>query len=372
MKNLVLILVLIGLSACNFNTNEATPTVDGIIEEPINPLPQVTDITPSPTASPTLTPTPTDQAIAQIITQVPTATPPPTATPQPTETPGPWEYVIKEGETLGYIIQQPPHNYPYDPAVIDAVVRLNDNIASADILPPVGSTILIPRPTVEPLETVFNNNSGNTQSSSTRTTRPRVGLPAGVQIGQHTIREGETVVAIVQQYGGLTLEIFSQLNPDISFLGCNFSEPSGGPNCSPLISQGQQVNVPLPTPTITLTPTPSGNETATPTPTFRAPNMVSPPAGAVVSGPITLYWDSVGILNPEEYYLVQVIDRTTNTTYPDITKNTFYRLPDSLIPADGEPHEMEWNVTVARANAEGAFAPVGNPGETHTFIWQSR
>ncbi len=55
------------LVACNFNPQDATPTAEGIIEEPINPIPdqpEATGITPSATPSPS----PTPQLSVQIAT----------------------------------------------------------------------------------------------------------------------------------------------------------------------------------------------------------------------------------------------------------------------------------------------------------------
>lgn len=364
---IVLLLVAIAISGCNFNTSESTPTVEGF-EQPINPLPEATTPSPTPSLTPSLTPT--LPAVAQVITQIPTPTFTPTETLPPSETPGPWEYTVKSGETLGYIVQLPPFNYPpYDPSVIEAVIRLN-NLASADDLT-AGMTLLIPRPTSTPVPEGLQL-TAVVAATQGIPMRDRVSLPTDVQIGTHQVREGESAVSIVSQYGGLTLEIFSQLNANISFVGCNFEEPSGGPNCNPLLIAGQFVNVPLPTPTITPSPTPSGSETPTTTPTFRAPNRIFPPDGSLVTGTITLYWDSVGILKSDEFYLIQVADLTTGGFFADITRNTMYELPDTLVPADNLLHEIQWSVSVASANSEGAFAPIGDTGTSSTFRWQSQ
>ena len=144
------------LAGCNFTAQDnATPTADGIVEEPINPLPQVSD---TPVPPPTQTQTPTETAEAtRTATRPPTDTPapdtptqtaipdPPTAPPVPTSTPGPWEYVVQPNETLIEIIQREPFNYrTLD--VIDQIVLINPNVFNADTLP-VGEAILIPRPT---------------------------------------------------------------------------------------------------------------------------------------------------------------------------------------------------------------------------------
>ena len=362
---------LILLAGCNFSTENATPTLEVTIEQPVNPLPEITEI---PASSATLAPsaqpanTGVVTAVVQIYTPQPSSTPFPTGTLLPTETPGHWEYTIQPGDSLGYIIQLPPFNYDnFD--VIREIVRINDNIPNADSLPPVGSVILIPRPTSTP--TPSGDQATSIFDETRRTDLRR--FPANTQFGCHTVESGWTLVGIAELYG-ITLEILSQLNPDIDFRGCNFENPGGGPNCNPIIYEGQCVNVPFPTPTPTLTATPSGHETATPTPTFQAPSLIFPPDGSIVPpGILTLRWVSAGILQPDEYYLVQVTD-TTAVSQPwlNVTRNTSIILPENLIPADSQTHNFEWNIVVARINEQGLYAPVGETSPTRAFQWQSR
>lgn len=367
---LFLLIIGIVLTGCNFQTQPNTPTAEGIFEEPINPQPEVDESTATATASVTPSPTlsPTPQEVVQVITLPPSPTNIPTATTIPTATLGPWEYVVQPNDTLGFIIQQAPFNYrSFD--VFNEIVRINDNMLSADDLPPPGETIFIPRPTQIPMVTGLEGTPSAAGGSGERLVSTVV---ANAEIGCHQIREGETVISITQQYGGLTLEILSQLNPDLNFFGCSFEEPGGGPDCAVFIIEGTCINVPLPTPTPTLSPTPSGNETATSTPTPRAPNLVSPPEGGIARGAVILYWDSVGILEADEYYLVQVTDITTEEVWTQVTKNTNIRIDDSFIPSDGQTHEISWSVSIAKANPAGGYVPVGQPGFRRTFMWESR
>ncbi len=362
----VWIALLVG--ACGVNDN-LTPTAPAIVQEPINPLPQITPATATLTTTPTATMPPTDP---------PTFTPSPTVTetqvpsetPTTTPTEGPWEYTIREGDTLISIIQQEPFNYR-NTDVIREIVRINDNIFNADILPPAGQVILIPRPTITPTP---QNNSGVTVNSTSATMppmRPNVNLAPWEVVGQYTIRAGDTLVSIAEEFA-MSLGQLSQLNADISFIGCNFDLPGGGPNCNPFIREGQVVNVLVPTPTTTLTPTPSGLETPTMTPTFNAPALVSPPNGGIAAGLVTLQWVSVGVLRPEEQYLVQVVDNTSGTTWTGSTKQTSLLLPESLVPSDGQPHLITWTVSVAQINSDNTYSIVGVTGQARTFTWQSR
>jgi hypothetical protein len=201
--------------------------------------------------------------------------------------------------------------------------------------------------------------------------RPNVNLAPWELVGQYTIVSGDTLVSIAEEFS-MSLGQISQLNADISFIGCNFDQPGGGPNCNPFIREGQAINVLLPTPTMTLTPTPSGQETPTMTPTFNAPMLVSPPNGGIAAGLVTLQWVSVGVLRPQEQYLIQVVDNTNGTTWTATTKQTTIRLPEELVPNDGQPHLITWTISVAQVNSDNTYSIVGVTGEARSFTWQSR
>lgn len=371
------VLVALSLSACNFDTDQTTPTLEGVVEEPINPLPEQPEETPSPTVtvSPSASPTQVEVSVL-LASPTPSPTPgTPTATHTLTPTIGPWEYVVQSGDSLTGILARPPYNYdPFsNPGILDQVINLN-NLASANAIR-VGQTLFIPRPTPTPVpegveltRAVIEALGGDPNFSNSI-------IPPGTQFDCYTVVEGDTAVGIVQRFSPLTLELLCETNRDnISCFGCNFEVPSGGPDCNIFLSEGQCVSVPLPTPTHTLSPTPSGSETPTPTPTYRAPSLVYPPNGGLApAGQIELQWVSVGVLEADEYYLIEVID-TTAETAPELfaTRNTSYRLPTDLIPTGGNTHTMSWSVRVAVRTDGGVYAPIGAPGEIRTFRWQSR
>jgi hypothetical protein len=177
------------------------------------------------------------------------------------------------------------------------------------------------------------------------------------------------MVEIAANYA-TTLEVLARLNPDIPFFGCNFTIPSGGPNCNPPLQVGQGVSVPAPTPTPTLSPTPSGNETATPTPTHGAPPVISPPNGAEVrTGRFRLEWVSVGMLQPEQVYLVQITDTETNTTTNQITRANALEVPAGLRPPAGAVHQFNWTVVVAQPNADGRYEVISGSPDVRSFRW---
>lgn len=346
---------LCALAGCNFTSvpqGEASPTVEAVL----SPSPLVTE--------PSLTPSATLSAQPQVATSTLRFTPlPPSITPTASETPGPYEYTIKENDTLITIIQ----TFGYtDLSVIDQIVAINENIPNADSLPGPGAVIVIPRQTA----TATPENGELTEVA--QASAPPANLVVETTILQHIVVEGETIVGIAQQYS-TTLEVLSQLNPDIPFFGCDFSIASGGPDCNPPLQVGQAVNVPAPTPTPTLSPTPSGSETPTPTPTYPAPIIISPPqGGSALPVAVRLDWVSVGVLQPNEFYLVQVNDSTSGTDYAQVTKNTSLVLPESLIPGDGQPHTIEWTVRIAYPNEQGIYQPIGGEPAIHSFQWLSR
>ncbi|RMG84474.1 MAG: LysM domain-containing protein [Chloroflexi bacterium] len=359
------------LSACNFNAGpEATHTV-AATDTPIIVTPTNDAVSMANTAVPLLTPlnTPSPTMEILIASATPSPTPlPPTATHTPSPTPGPYEHTIREGEVLLSIVQQ--YGY-FDLSIIDDVVALNDNIPNANILPGPGNVILIPRQTATPvpagleLTATVNAQLGVQNVGS-------VTLAENTEIVCYEVQQGDTAVGIAEAHN-TTLEILAQLNRDLNWLGCDFSNYSGGPNCNPNIVEGACINVPAPTPTPTLSPTPSGLETATPTPTYPAPPVVSPPNGAVAPPrPITLYWVSVGILKTDEVYLVEVFDTTNGQVYRQITRDTSLELPDSLVPQDGQTHAIQWQVSVARQTGNGVYGVISATPQVYSFQWQSR
>jgi len=353
----------------------ATPTVQSdVTSEPTDlptATPTLTDLPASDTPdAPTSTIIPTEQP--KLATATTTNTPePPTEIPLPTATFGPFEYVIQPDDTLMYIIQLPQHGYDYELNVAQQVVDLNENMSSIDFLPAVGSTILIPRPTVtstpvgleatqQILETLDIDNSSGAS------------LASGSSVGCYEVQEDDSLVSIATDYN-TTLEILSQLNPDLNWFGCEFIQPSGGPSCNPTIQIAQCINVPQPTPIPTFTLTPSGLETATPTPTYPAPRMLYPVNNVVVPpGRFDLQWVGVAGLTTGDEYLVEITDTTSGQKLLQVTESTSFTMQDSFVPTDGQAHTIQWRVSVARKNEAGVYGYVGGTGEWRVFEWMSQ
>ncbi|MCA9914505.1 MAG: LysM peptidoglycan-binding domain-containing protein, partial [Anaerolineae bacterium] len=341
------------LAACNLNAPEITPTPEILISD-------TPTLSPSPTVSATPTRTPTQEQVevpVVISTPVPTEPDlvPEANTPKPT--PSTCEVSVQEGDTLTIMLFREPCGNQITQGLIDAVVALNDNLANADILPAIGSVLIVPRPTATPVPAGIEM----TQTAGAESGVTIIGGQAFVgnpDFGCHTVEEGETIAGIAEQYR-TTLEVLSQQNPNLNWLGCDFTNPSGGPNCGPGIRVDQCINVPLPTSTPVPTNTPSGNETATPTPTYAPVRAFFPPEGALASGRIQVQWVSAGVLQSGEVYLVEVVDRTAEISDNFVTRANAYTLPDRLIPTDRQPHIFDWRVSVASENTDGTYRIIG-------------
>lgn len=368
----VYILTVLIVSACNFtDVDVPTPTVEILMTD--TPTTE-----PTPTATASLTPTgaattDTDSINIRINTPQPRPTMETEVLPDspPTETPGPWTYTIRENDTLGVIVARQPWGYPpFDVGAMAAIVNLNDNVPNIDTLPPIGSDILIPQRTPTPIpEGIELTQTVDAQIGVSRF--GSVVLAEGATTGCHTVLPGQTIIDIADQYN-TTLEVLSQLNQNLNWTGCQFSEFSGGPSCNVLIFEDQCIFVPLPTPTPAPTSTLTGNETATPTPTYVAPRLVFPSTGAIApAGVFELQWATVGVLRTNELYLVEFQDLTNGQSWNQITEDTSLRIDENRIPNDGQTHQIQWRVTVVQ-RTDGGYEIVGGVSNWKTFNWQSR
>lgn len=310
-------------------------------------------VTPSPTVPPTVTPTNSPPP------------PPPSATPTATETPGPYEHVIQSGDTCLGIAYQYGHIHP---DVKRAIEQLN-GIADCAILPGPGTTILIPRPTATPTEI----GADLTQTAIATSAPPGLTLAAtpAFAVKPYIVQAGDTLSSIAIMHDS-SLRQICELNPlpgGIDCRACTWESPNCCCTRPVVLSEGQQINVPAPTPTPTFTPTFTGSETPTPTPTYRAPQPVSPPDGAQVTGSVRLTWLSVGVLQPGETYLITVRDETTGASYAGSTRQLSLDLPTSYLPNDGQPHEFAWQVSVVRLGDDGLYYPLGQVLPERRFTW---
>lgn len=333
--------------------------------------------------------TPTPPVTVDVVLNFPTVTPaPPTPTDSPT--PGPCMQTAQSGDTIYAMASRCGHR---DLSIVDIILELNDMTSPEELQ--IGQELEIPWPTPTPggptseadgaapaessdiagpgdtPEIELNGNGTPNNLATYEAIEPtlRPGL------AWHTVQAGEDILLIAQEYG-TDLETLSKINPEVPFLQCDYSSPSGGELCSVIIGIGQQIRVPVPLPTATWTPSPSGSltPTATATTVFNAPYLVSPADEAHFNADqmVTVRWGGTGSLGPDERYVVHVRDLDTGTDYVATVAETAYILPGGWQPADRRTHEFEWFVSVGTVDAQNQISNENHPAAPRTFEWDSR
>ena len=256
----------------------------------------------------------------------------------------------------------------------------------------------------------------------TATFLPPTPTPAGPT--RHKVQAGDTVIAIAAKYGSTVKDIISANNLSADGrLGVGqellipVAGPSGGPGPTPTpgttglmynvragdtisglatrhksqvdwilkanniqagdtLRIGQALLIPL----VPATPTPIPTEPVTPlppTPTeipaFSAPQLLTPGDAASISGQdsVLLSWTSVGVLAPEEWYVVTLKSPEKATAVASWwTKNTSWRLPDDYRPKGSAGLDYTWQVQVRRGGQDEPGESVSPVSETRRFTWR--
>jgi len=278
---------------------------------------------PTQTATPTITVTPSN---------TPTLQPEPTWTPLP-----PVDYVVKANETCSDIAAQ-------FRVSVQSIILANN--LSADCLLSEGRTLKVPQPTLTP--------------SPVPTATPEA-IEVISDICTNTV---SIVVSTNDTLQGIALN-YNVSMKDIQ----DFNNLTGT-----TIRQGQPLIIPLcdrlPTPGPTLTPTPL--------PPYPAPNLLLPRSGdaflATDEG-VTLQWAAVAALRSDEVYRVKVQDLTSveEKILVVYVTDTKFILPSTFRPTDGNPHIIQWSVTVARQINEDSNNPIyeeaGATSAFRVFSW---
>jgi LysM repeat protein len=127
---------------------------------------------------------------------------------------------------------------------------------------------------------------------------------------------------------------------------------------------------PTPVPTEVITPAPP---TSTPVPGLVAPQPLTPGDATIIVGEdsLLLTWTSVGVLAPDEWYLVTLKapekERVIASWW---TKNTSWRLPDEYRPTGNAGLDYLWLVQVRRGTSDRPGEFVSPPSETRRFTWR--
>jgi LysM repeat protein len=307
-----LILALIGVVIfLVINQNRAGTPAAPLIDEPTQ------------TSTPTMTLTPTNT---------------PTLQPEPTWTPLPdLDYVVKANETCLDIAAQ-------FRVSVQSIILANN--LGTDCMISEGRTLKVPQPTLTP--------------SPVPTATPEA-IEIAADICTNTV---SIVVSSSDTLQGIALN-YNVSMKDIQ----DFNNLSGT-----TIRQGQTLIVPLcdrlPTPGPTLTPTPL--------PPYPAPNLLLPRSGAAFSATdesVTLQWAAVAALRANEVYRVKIQDLTSieEKILVAYVTDTKYILPATFRPTDGNPHIIQWSVTVARQINQDTNNPIyeeaGATSAFRVFSW---
>lgn len=279
-------------------------------------------VTPSQTATITITPTNTL-----------TATPEPTFTPLP-----PVEYTIQSGDNCGSIALL------FDVSIQSII--LENNLAADCGGLVVGEVLSIPQPTPTP------------SPAPTNTLSPAEATEQACEKVEFTVDAGNTLSYIADLYDVSieTIKSYNGLTSDSVF-------------------QGQVLEIPL----CERLPTPGPTPTATLPPPYYAPQLLLPRDGEAfmtMTDTITLQWESVGALRPNEAYAVTIEDVTAadGTKVVAYVTDTKYIVPEGLRPTENIPHIFRWWVVPVRQigsteEGEPIWDTAGELGEMHVFSW---
>lgn len=281
------------------------------------------------TDSPTQTTTPT-------ITFTPSNTP--TLQPEPTWTPLPdLDYVVKSNETCSDIAAQ-------FRVSVQSIILAN-NLSTQCMLSE-GQTIRVPQPTLTP-------------SPMPTATPEAIGIAADVCTNTVSvvISSSDTLQGIALNYN-VSMKDIQDFN--------NMTDT--------IVRQGKTLVIPLcdrlPTPGPTLTPTPL--------PPYPAPNLLLPRSGAAFAATdesVTLQWAAVAALRAGELYRVKIQDLTSvdEKILVQYVTDTKFILPSTFRPTDGNPHIIQWSVTVARQinqdNQNPIYEEAGVTSAFRVFSW---
>ncbi len=286
--------------------------------------------------TPTVTRTPTRAVI------LPTGTPRPTATATGTPTPvPPLEYTVKNGDTPGRIALL------YDRTVPELMTF---NGKAEDDVIVVGEVLKIPPPT--PMPTAPGTGAPGT---------PQAASPADFV---YIVQSGDTLSGIADKFK-LPMQRIEEYNPEIKNIQA--------------LQIGDQIKIPL-APTATFTPAPASASGDSGTPTrvaqYARVTLLTPLDREIFVGgssPILLQWLSAGILQPDEFYRVEV-ERAGAPPISDETRATsFHLLTSDYPPADDTNRLFKWRVLIVRqtttSNDQAPAYRVISPVSESSFEW---
>lgn len=276
-----------------------------------------------PTSVPLLDPTPTPE---------PTATPAPTLPPsQFATTPVEVRHTVRTGDTLLSIALQ------YGVTVEE--IQQANNLTG--VLIRAGDELIIPGQVADTVAALAGPSSDFS----------------------YIVVSGDTLVSIALRFGSSVQDIQTANN-----LGADA-----------LIRPGDRLTIPVRgAPPEAVQPTPAAPTAAGATTLYNQPQLVSPSQGASIvrTEPVLLQWASVGVLQPNEWYVLQVLPRGPQArAFPTVwTRQTSHRIGVELAPDVGQLAEYDWLVSIVRVTSATDGRPVleaaSPPSAVRRFVWQ--
>lgn len=296
-----------------------------------------------PTATPAIFGVVASATPAFVLEELAPPTAPPTAYVLPTRTPVPLKkYTVVSGDTCGGIAKA--LGVPFSEFL--RVNQLNDAACSRL---QIGDELIIPAPTPTP---------GPTETLSPDYTPPPQPTTEG---GTYVVKQGDSCSAIAAQFN-ISVDDLIQLNSNLNL------------NQQCLIQVGDKLNVstanvataPVATPYLLLAPTARES--------YPPPQLLSPVDDGRISDTLVLLeWLSVGLLQPNEVYVVQIQPAGAITVPLYETRSTSLRVSSELL-GDQPERAIAWWVQVRRRIGEQNGMPIyreaGLPSPARRFIWR--
>jgi LysM repeat protein len=266
-------------------------------------------------------------------TVAPTPLPEPSATPQPTPTilAAPVRHKVAKGDTVDAIAKR------YNTVAKDIIqangLRVDARLSiGQELIIPVAGPMGGPGPTVTPSKDTLI----------------------------YTVQSGDTVSGIAQRFGS-QIDWILQANKMKATDFLRIGQPLTVPRTPATATPMPTVEV------IPVTPSP------TPVPTLRAPALLAPADGAVLTGQgsVLLNWTSVGILQPDQWYVVTLKKGERNTAATMWwTKGTTWRLGSEFRGSTQAGVDYTWRVQVRAGSAEEPGDVASPASEERRFTWR--
>lgn len=295
-----------------------------------------TTITPSPTVS---------SALGQVTSSTQVPTPIVTITPvriirTPTAVP-PTEYVVQPNDTCGGIAEK--YRIPLS-------TFLQFNALTNDCVIAAGARLRIPAPTATP--------GPSPTPEIIEVFGPLPTRPAQIV---YEVKEGDVCGKIAGDNGIPVSQLIQQNRLDVT--------------CT--IKPGQKLTIVFATATPFVTAAPIVARTPTPVGMYGSPQLLAPVHNSIITttqAAITLEWLTVGLLRPDEWYVVQVQPSNAITVPIFETKASSIKLTEALLNNQPE-RQFTWWVQVKRlkevkANGERVYEEISPPSDVKQFVWR--